>query len=198
MSRRITFSASTFLMACALSLSSAQNPPVNQDSAVLADFSHRINDYVNLRKQADSGVPPLKQSKSPHEIAQRERLIAGKIQNARSGAKPGDIFSPEITRVFRQLISASFQSGEGKQMHQSLRRSEPVRGVAEHVNQTYPHAVPLQSMPPTLLQNLPELPKDLEYRIINHDLILCDVQANLIVDFIRDAIPVSSSAHATP
>jgi len=182
---------------CLLSVFVAgQAPAVNQDSAILADFSHRIDEYVKLRKQADAGVPVLKQTNSPHEIADRERLVAERIRNARANAKQGDIFNTQIAGVFRQLMSSSFKADEGKQIHQSLRRAEPVKDVNVRVNQPYPEAVPLQSMPPTLLQNLPELPKDLDYRIIDHDLILRDVQANLVIDIIPDAIPLSVNINA--
>jgi hypothetical protein len=36
--------------------------------------------------------------------------------------------------------------------------------------------------------SLPKLPEELEYRIVDKNLILRDVQANIIVDFIRTAI----------
>jgi chorismate mutase len=174
----------------------AQVAPVNENSAILADFSHRVAEYVKLRKQADAGMPVLKQTNSPHEIAERERLVAERIRDARGNAKQGDVFTPQIAGVFRHLMSSSFKSDEGKQIHQSLRHAEPVKDVSVRVNQAYPEAVPLQSMPPTLLQNLPELPKDLDYRIIDHDLILRDVQANLVIDIIPDAIPPSINANA--
>jgi hypothetical protein len=56
------------------------------------------------------------------------------------------------------------------------------------VNAPYP-PVPLQSTPPTLLANLPELPPGLDYRIVNRTLVLRDVQANLVLDFIPKALP---------
>ena len=56
------------------------------------------------------------------------------------------------------------------------------------VNDPYPHHVPLQSMPPSLLQSLPKLPKELDYRVVGRDSVLRDTEANLIVDFIPDAI----------
>jgi hypothetical protein len=73
----------------------------------------------------------------------------------------------------------------------SLRRAEPVHGVALKVNGTYPQGVPLQSTPPTVLLHLPRLPKELEYRIVGHDFALHDTVTNLIVDFIPNAIPDS-------
>jgi hypothetical protein len=42
-----------------------------------------------------------------------------------------------------------------------------------------------------VLLKLPPLPKDLEYRFLGRDLILLDIHANLIVDFIPAAIPGS-------
>jgi len=56
------------------------------------------------------------------------------------------------------------------------------------VNATYPEGNPLPTTPPNVLQNLPKLPEQLEYRIWNKNLIIRDVQANIIVDFIPNAI----------
>ena len=75
-----------------------------------------------------------------------------------------------------------------KQVEQSLRHAEPVR-VDLRINAPYPEDVPLQSMPPTLLAHLPKLPPEVDYRVAGHSLVLRDVAANLIVDFIPDAIP---------
>jgi hypothetical protein len=47
----------------------------------------------------------------------------------------------------------------------------------------------LPTVPPNVLANLPQLPEDLEYRILGRDLILRDVHANLIVDFVPRIIP---------
>jgi hypothetical protein len=39
-----------------------------------------------------------------------------------------------------------------------------------------------------LLLRLPELPEELEYRIVNCDLVLWDVHADLVIDFVPDAL----------
>jgi hypothetical protein len=57
------------------------------------------------------------------------------------------------------------------------------------VNDSYPPDLPLTTMPPTLLQLLPPLPQQLEYRIVGRDLVLLDLKANLIVDVVRQALP---------
>ncbi len=56
------------------------------------------------------------------------------------------------------------------------------------VNARYPEDAPLPTVPPNLLASLPQLPEDLEYRILGRNLILRDVHANVIVDFLPKAI----------
>jgi hypothetical protein len=49
--------------------------------------------------------------------------------------------------------------------------------------------VPLQSTPPTLLLNLPQLPDGMEYRILNRELVLRDSEADIVVDYVLNALP---------
>jgi hypothetical protein len=48
-------------------------------------------------------------------------------------------------------------------------------------------------MPIVLLQSLPPLPEDLEYRLLDHDLVLWDIHADLMLDVLPDAIRRLSS-----
>ena len=57
------------------------------------------------------------------------------------------------------------------------------------VNSRYPDSVPLTTVPPQLLQTMPKLTEDLEYRFIGDWLILLDVHAHVIADFIEDVLP---------
>jgi hypothetical protein len=47
----------------------------------------------------------------------------------------------------------------------------------------------LATMPPSLLSVLPPLPRELEYRIVGAYLILRDVDASLVLDYIPRAVP---------
>ena len=53
----------------------------------------------------------------------------------------------------------------------------------------FPAAAQMATMPPSLLAALPQLPKELEYRIIGNYLVLRDVDAALILDYIPAAVP---------
>ena len=61
------------------------------------------------------------------------------------------------------------------------------------VNMTYPSKLPLATVPAKLLRALPDLPPELEYRIVGRSLLLRDVKANIVVDFVRDAVPTIPS-----
>ena len=69
-----------------------------------------------------------------------------------------------------------------------MRHGEPAK-IELQVNQSYPENIPLQSTPPSLLLNLPELPKGLEYRILGRELVLRDSDANIVVDYVPNALP---------
>jgi hypothetical protein len=157
------------------------------DAVFIKEFYARVSKYLDLRKK-EAGSSP-KPTKSTVKLAQNKNVMAEKIQAARADAKQGDIFTPEIEVYFRKRIVAAVKGRNGAKVQSSLRHGEPVHGIQLHVNQPYPDGIPLQSIPPTLLLHLPRLPKDLEYRIVGHDLALHDIGSNLIVDFIPGAIP---------
>jgi hypothetical protein len=160
---------------------------VNQDSKRVADFEARVNAYLNLHNKARAGLP-TKPTSAPEELATRQRELAGRIRDLRPEAKRGEIFSPSISTEFRRLIKISWQGSDARRMKASFEHSEPVH-IPLQVNRAYPANVPLQSTPPTLLQNLPPLPTELEYRVVGRRLVLRDIAADLIVDFTDDIIP---------
>lgn len=175
---------------CAAGFAQSQSEPagVQDDTRIVADFGSRVAKYLDLRKKTGDSPKPAKQ---PAKLAESSKQIADKVVTERADAKQGDVFTPEIVVYFKRQIAATFAGSEGAKIRASLRSAEPVQGVALKVNGTYPQGVPLQSTPPTVLLNLPRLPKQLEYRIVGHDFALHDTVTNLIVDFIPNAIPAS-------
>lgn len=167
----------------------AQQPPGSDTSPAVSDFNTRIARYMQMRSTAPAATN-RKSSGSPDKLVQERQAITDRILEARPHAKQGDIFAPQIASYFRHQIAATLAGPEGPRIRTSFRHAEPVRGRLQ-VNQHYPGRVPLQSTPPSLLMNLPQLPKDLEYRFVGRDLVLRDVGANLIVDFIPNVLPQS-------
>jgi hypothetical protein len=161
--------------------------PVNPDAAKIQDFQKRVAEYVKLHKQASSDLSRLKPTKAAEKITEHEDTLAEKIREARRDVKQGDIFTPPVEAEFRRLIAITMNGSRAARIRKSLKSAEPVQ-LRLKVNDDYPKSIPLQSTPPTLLLNLPELPKELDYRIVGRSLILRDVDANIVVDFIPNAI----------
>jgi hypothetical protein len=83
----------------------------------------------------------------------------------------------------RRLIKRDFRTrstAERKLMMDEIPNFRP------RVNQVYPSVWPLATFPATLLKVMPALPEVLEYRLLSEALILRDVKANIVVDFILD------------
>jgi hypothetical protein len=164
------------------------SPVPTQDNArTVKDFEARVAKYLDLRKKEAGSAP--RPTNSPEKLAETQQERAAKVSALRQDAKQGDIFTPEIAAYFRRQISAALAGRDGGKIRASLRHAEPVAPLALHVNEVYPQGIPLQSTPPTLLLNLPPLPKELEYRIVGRSLVLHDIVPNIIVDFIPNAIP---------
>lgn len=121
------------------------------------------------------------------------QLLGERVRAARTDARRGDIFFPAIQRQIATVVRSELRGPGSETARLTVMEGNPkVEGQAKievAVNATYPHAAPVSSMPPMLLRKLPELPQDLEYRFVGHDLILHDAKANLIVDYIKDVVP---------
>jgi hypothetical protein len=161
---------------------------ISRHPEAIDDFQNRVETYAELHRAAQGQTPPLKQTSSAADIQTGQHLLAAAIQQMRQDAQQGNIFSPEISQEFHRLAGTVTHGPTAGRVEKSLKRAEPVK-LPLRVNETYPQRTPLQSVPPTLLQNLPKLPPELEYRVVGHALVLRDIGANLIVDFLPDLIP---------
>jgi hypothetical protein len=162
------------------------HPAPNPDALVQQDFKERVDKYVELHNQAAKDIP-LKPTKNPVEIKVAQDALAERIRSARADARPGDIFSPEIRARFRELLAPTLKGEDGRDAKAIVKDDAPP-SISYKVNARYPEGAALPTVPAKLLLNLPPLPKQVEYRIIDKHLILRDVDANIIVDYIPNAI----------
>jgi hypothetical protein len=161
----------------------------NPDATLLVDFQERVKKYLELHKTAKKDAPAIKETKDAAAIKGAQDAVAARIRELRATAKQGEIFTPEIAKVFRRLMYPEVTGADGAETKQTLKEDAPAsKTVSLKVNARYPDEQPLPTMPPNLLASLPKLPEQLEYRIVGNNLILRDVPANLIVDFIPGAI----------
>ena len=115
---------------------------------------------------------------------------------ARSDAKQGDIIILPMQAYIRALLAEVFAGPLGKSEKNAVHdEPHPVQPV---INKRYPDEVPLATMPPKLLANLPQLPDQLEYRFVHNDLILMDVHAHIILDYVEGAMAPTRPSTQTP
>lgn len=162
---------------------------VNPTAAVLADFRARVDTYVELHRRLAKQIGELDATKSPREIADREKALGLAIQASRAQARRGDIFAPEVAEVFRQIIRDEFRRRSPAVRTDRRQAQDELADFQPTVNQIYPTTQPLATFPVGLLKVLPALPKELEYRLVQSHLILRDIGANLIVDVLLSATP---------
>ena len=165
------------------------DPAVNQDAAVMAEFKARIDKYADLHKQLAKGAAAQKQTSDPAQINAAKTALAAKVQAARAGAKQGDIFTEATRPVFRRLLAPELKGEDGRDAKAVIKDDAPAPGtVPFKVNAKFPEDQPLPSVPANLLLTLPSLPAPLEYRIVGQHLLLLDTAADIVVDYILNAI----------
>jgi hypothetical protein len=165
-----------------------EGQPVNADAKELETMLQRIDEYAKLHKELEDKLPKLSNEATPEDIDKNQRALARLIQQKRRGAKPGDIFTAEAQTVIKGLLARVFAGPDGAALRASIMDENPT-GIKLTVNGRYPDTVPLSTVPPQVLQGLPKLPEEMEYRFINRHLILMDVHAHIVVDFIENALP---------
>ena len=166
----------------------AQAAPAGSDAQTIAAFNQRLRAYADLHNKIEKTLPPLPKETNPTAIDKHQRALEALIREHRKTAKRGDLFAPDMERLVRRVFAQVFSGTEGAKLKATVMDENPV-DVKLAVNSRYPDEVPLSTMPPQVLAMLPKLPEDLEYRFIGNRLILLDVHAHTIADYIENALP---------
>jgi hypothetical protein len=166
----------------------AQGTPPDSDVRTIEGFKQRITQYALLHRRLEAGIPKLADDAAPEAIEQHQRRLGQLMMSNRKRAKRGDVFTPDAERLFRRLLAQVFSGPEGARLKATIMDENPsVMKLA--VNARYPDQVPFSTMPPQVLAMLPRLPEEVEYRFIGSQLILLDIHAHTIVDYIDNALP---------
>jgi hypothetical protein len=167
----------------------AQGEAARSREAALNAFRQRVEDYVELRNKVRGDMGKLEETTDPAEITRRERALGAAIREARAGARAGDLFTPDVAQLIRATVRANLERRPKPEKAAAL--SEVPGRRAVKVNDPYPDDIPLATVPPTLLGQLPPLPETLEYRFVGDRVVLRDIEANLVIDFVPKAVPRS-------
>jgi hypothetical protein len=162
--------------------------------APLQRFHEAVDAYMSLREVTEQTVPAPEISADWENIRIAVDAMADAIRAARPSAKEGDIFA-EAAPLFRRRIRETLRGpdcqpddilaarGDDDQLPAS---SRPI------VHDRFDWGAG-SFMAFCILEVLPELPEELQFRFVERDMVLVDIDADLVVDVLPDALPPNES-----
>ncbi len=126
----------------------------------ITDFTMVVNRYAEIHRLLANPMSPLANA-DLEQTARARRAHRAAILEAHGTLQPGAVFTPRVAAHFRCQIE--------------LARRYARADVA--------------AMWTAALLALPELPSELEYRVVGRDLVLLDAGLNLTVDVLEAAFP---------
>lgn len=161
--------------------------------ASLAAFEQRIAEYAGLHRRLEAQLPPLETSTVPERFIAHRTKLAAAIKAARPRAAQGDFFDASTAPLFRRLIDQALYGQDVEGLLKDLFEEHPrTWGYRVRVYDSYPSWA-TREMPGLLLRQLPVLPEELEYRLVDHDLAIVDADANLVLDVLPGALAFAGS-----
>jgi hypothetical protein len=155
---------------------------------VSGTFLQRIDEYVALHRRLEGPLPPEQVTSDVRALFIPRIALAAAIRAERADARHGEIFTPAIAGYFRTVITDALREHGIDDLLATVEEENAVH-IPPRVNGEYPAGRSISTVPPCVLAALPPLPPELQYRFVGRDLILWDVHAGLIVDFVTGAIP---------
>lgn len=162
--------------------------PRAADASGRREFDAAVEQYVTMQRKLRDEVGDLVPNSTAQQINAASDRLATAIRRARPNARQGDFFNARVTQTIRGLVAAVIREAD---LHAFLAAIDDEPGLIEKPNVylRFPAASQMATMPPSLLNVLPTLPEELEYRIVGEYLVLRDVRAAVILDYIPRAVP---------
>jgi len=166
-------------------------PPAAIEERVLQDFNQRVNQYIRLHRRLERGLPPERLFGDVEDMSAAVDALHQAMIDARPHATAGTLFTPGVAELLTaRLTRAIVKSGHTPAEALIAFNLGYLGGIPDAtINGRVPPGRYVR-MWPALLATLPDLPPELEYRFIGWDLAIIDVHADLIVDILKDALPV--------
>jgi hypothetical protein len=160
----------------------------DQDNPAFRHLSQEIARYVAIHADMRSEVPGPVPNSSASELNEASDMLANAIRRARPGGRQGDFFDADATRLITRRLRDALKAPN---VAAALAASDDEKPAVlqPQIYLRFPAANEMATMPPSLLRLLPRLPAELEYRIVGEHLVLRDIKAAMILDYIPKAVP---------
>jgi hypothetical protein len=162
-----------------------------QDSSAVEQFQQGVDGYIALRGAAATQISPPKVSSDVSSILAAVDRLAEAIRAARPTARAGDIFTAQSASAIRRRIEAVLERHHGRlaNLLVEIDGEAPPLPARLFVNGRFDWQYGA-SMPADFIAVLPALPSPLQYRFVDRDLVLVDIEARLVVDVLPSALTV--------
>jgi hypothetical protein len=146
------------------------------DTDAIVHFQRTADSYAFLHRQAERRLGMV------HHAVPGSDAMAIAMREARPGATAGELLTPDIVPVIRLALARAAGADDCGR--------PPKRGAAPRVHESARETWPLA---PCLLDALPRLPVELEFRWSGDALVLVDTHADLVVDLISGLFTTTMS-----
>jgi len=168
----------------------APSPEYEPFKTALQAYVDQTQQFRKVAAQEAEKVPGKAGSTAEAEQAVRTRqnALADALRSQlRPNAKQGDLFSPTVAAEIQKQMKAMFSSPQRDLLLDELaeQNNTPANSPKPSINQR----LVAPRIPPRLNEVLPQLPKQLEYDFAGRALVLRDVDADLVVDYLPDTLP---------
>jgi hypothetical protein len=165
------------------------------EKASVADVTTGAARYMELRRQLEGSLPPPAITSDAELRARLQHVLAVSIRDARAFAAQGDVFTPRAARYLRRWIEVEVRARGGMPalFGEGFATALPYASLA--INQELPWGAGDIEWPIALME-LPPVPRELAYRLWGRDLLLVDLDANIVVDVLEDALPPAEAPPA--
>jgi hypothetical protein len=161
----------------------------------LQRFHEAVSAYISLREVIEQTVSPPEISADWENILAAADALGDAIRAARPSAKEGDIFIAEVAPLLRRRIRETLRDPDCQAADILAAKGEDDRRPALSrpiVHDQFDWGAG-SFMAFCILEVLPELPEELQFRFVERDLVLVDIDADLVIDVLPDAVPPSES-----
>ena len=182
------------IVAAALAASTGVSTVATQSAAGgLQQFDQRIAAYAELHQRVYAVFPPWSPADDASVLVRRRAHLGSAIRTERGHSTQGEIFDSATAAALRDIVADALRGVDVELLLADLYEGcETPADYRPVVNASYPDWATHQ-MPFALLIALPALPAGIQYRLIDHDLLLWDVNADVIIDVLSEALPRAGS-----
>ena len=166
----------------------AQQPP--PETPAVRQLMEATRAYAWLHRRVENNLAPLEVNANPDTIHRLVQEMAAAIRAARPDARQGEFFTNALAVELRFRIAEALAADHFTAW--DVHAVEAANGIDPAlvpltVNGAFPW-IYASAMFPCVLRALPELPPELQYRMVGTTLVLIDVHAGLILDLLPHAL----------